>query len=117
MMNLRHALLSLGLCVGAALLYSCVATADVGPARPRHPIAPVQPPSDGNRDPVALARRDPAISQVMNQLRSKGDETAVQVTLGEQCGFAGCGRTTLVAFTYKSRGANTQVETVLALVS
>ena len=34
-----------------------------------------------------------------------------------QCGFAGCSSTTLVVFTYRTRGANTATSSVMALVS
>ena len=36
-----------------------------------------------------------------------------QIPLGGQCGFAGCSSSTLVAFTYRTRGANTATRTVL----
>ena len=34
--------------------------------------------------------------------------------LAGQCGFAGCSSTTLVVFTFRSSGANTMTQTVLA---
>lgn len=117
--------------VAVALLISGVASADIpgpgprrppGPPRPTpRPIQPVPTQVDGNRDPVALARRDPAVARVLGEMRgevkSDIDETAVQITVGEQCGFAGCGTTTLVAFSFKTRGANPRTQTALALVS
>lgn len=92
-----------------------------------HPIKPVPPlPSGGSRDAVGLARRDPEIAKQIVSARggtsdmtgpSASNETAVQVQLGGQCGFAGCSAQTLVAFTFKSSGANTTTHSVLALVT
>lgn len=84
------------------------------------------------RDATALARRDPTIAAMLDKARAAtggpeqnppqpnpgpAGETAVELRLGESCGFAGCGSTTLVAFTFRTRGANTQAQTVLALVT
>lgn len=84
------------------------------------------------RDATALARRDPNIAAMLEKARAAtggpeqnppqpnpgpAAETAVEVRLGESCGFAGCGSTTLVAFTFRTRGANTQAQTVLSLVT
>lgn len=98
------------------------AWADLVPSRPNMPpIRPVPPVQQhgGNRDPVALSRRDQAVSAQLERLRAGGhrDETAVQVSLGGQCGFAGCSSTTLVVFTFRSKGANTQTSSVLSLVT
>lgn len=89
-------------------------------------ITPPPPPQGGNRDPVALSRRDPVIAKMLAQARgdktpgqtgAARDETAVQVSLGGQCGFAGCSASTLVVFTFRSRGANTSTTSVLSLVT
>jgi hypothetical protein len=75
---------------------------------------------------VSLARRDPEILKLLVLARkgesdqtgpSSANETAVQISLGGQCGFAGCSSATLVAFTFRSPGANTTTHSVLALVS
>ena len=103
--------LSLGI-----LCWATVAAADVLPGpSPQRPITPAPPKATANRDPVALARRSPVIAKQLAE--AKGDETAVQVALGGQCGFAGCSQSTLVAFTFRSRGANTMTQSVLALVN
>lgn len=106
--------------------------ADIAAPRPRpNPVGPKPPvsvvtPSDGNRDPVALARRDPEIAKMIVAARggqsdqtgpASANETTVQLPLSGQCGFAGCSQTTLVAFTFRSSGANTSTNTVLALVT
>lgn len=100
--------------------------------RPTPSQRPVQPEPATTRDAVALARRDPTIAAMLTKARSwdtppdqdpsktnpsSVDETAVQLNLGGSCGFAGCSSSTLVAFTFKSRGANTQTQTILALVT
>ena len=101
------------------------AAADLAPSPPNRVIAPVPQPVS-NRDAVALARRDPEISKQIVAARggnsdatgpSSPTETAVQVALGGQCGFAGCSAQTLVAFTFRSAGANTTSRSVLALVT
>jgi hypothetical protein len=104
------------------------AHADIAAPRPG-PITPApRPPhvSTGNRDAVALARRDPEIAKMIVHARggqsdatgpATPNETAVQVPLAGQCGFAGCGTTTLVAFTFRSSGANTTTRSVLAVVT
>lgn len=116
---MKLSLLSLGL-----VTWATVAAADVLPGPgPRRPITPVPPQPAANRDPVALARRHPVIAKQLAEARGDAggapgrDETAVQVALGGQCGFAGCSQSTLVAFTFRSRGANTATRSVLALVS
>lgn len=90
------------------------------------PIPQPMPSASGNRDAVALARRDPEIAKMIVQARggqtdqtgpAAPNETTVQLPLAGQCGFAGCSSTTLVAFTFRSSGANTMTQTVLALVS
>ena len=91
---------------------------------------PAPRPSSSAREPVTVARSAPAIVTLLKQARSEGkadapgnpstpsvDETVTQVQLGGQCGFAGCSSQTLVAFTYRTRGANTATRTVLALVN
>lgn len=86
----------------------------------------VMQPASGNRDAVALARRDPEIAKLIVQARggqtdktgpASPNETTVQLPLSGQCGFAGCSSNTLVAFTFRSSGANTMTQTVLALVT
>ena len=87
-------------------------------------------PASSAREPVTVARNAPAIIQLIKQAKSEGnadapadpkvptvDETVTQIPLGGQCGFAGCSSSTLVAFTYRTRGANTATRTVLAMVS
>lgn len=74
---------------------------------------------------MALARRDPEIAKLLAAARGAGaqngskapSETAAAVTLSGQCGFAGCSSRTLVAFTFRSAGANTMTSSVLALVT
>lgn len=93
---------------------------------PKYPQPQPQPAASGNRDAVALARRDPEIAKMIVQARggqtdqtgpAGANETTVQLPLAGQCGFAGCSSTTLVAFTFRSSGANTMTQTILALVS
>jgi hypothetical protein len=120
------------LALALAFLGSAGAFADVlpgpGPEQRPRPVKPVRPiapvPAQANRDPVALARRDPMVARQLAAARGgdpqtgpQRDETAVQVALGGQCGFAGCSSTTLVVFTFRSKGANTATQSVLALVS
>lgn len=109
------------------LLWPAVASADIVSEPRRTVIAPVPPqPSGGSRDAVGLARRDPEIAKQIVAARggtsdmtgpAAPTETAVQVQLGGQCGFAGCSAQTLVAFTFKSAGSNTTTHSVLALVT
>ncbi len=103
-----------------------------GPRKPA-PKAPVQPPappstSDSPRDPVSVARKTPAVAEKLAKLKSAGagvandqaaqlDEKVTVVELDGQCGFAGCSSTSLVVFTYRTRGANTSTSSVMALVS
>lgn len=127
---MRHAR---ALALTLVALGSSAALADVlpgpgpgpAPVRPVRPIAPVPPQAQAqaNRDPVALARRDPVVARQLAAARGgdgqtgpQRDETAVQVALGGQCGFAGCSSSTLVVFTFRSKGANTATQSVLALV-
>lgn len=117
---------ALGAVLSVSLL-STTAQADIAPGpRPRPPTPHVPPQPAANRDPVALARRDPEIAKQLVAARggqsdklnlASANETAVQVALSGQCGFAGCSSTTLVAFTFRSSGANTTTRSVLALVS
>jgi hypothetical protein len=115
-------------CAGSLVVSALAgpALADVIPGPRPNPIAPMPPQSAGNRDAVALARRDPEISKQIVAARGGSSdqtgpaaptETAVQVTLGGQCGFAGCSAQTLVAFQFRSAGANTTSRSVLALVT
>lgn len=91
----------------------------------KQPGKVAQPASQEGRDPVALARRDPSIAAQLKQARGESpeqqgpgsDETVTTIQLGGQCGFAGCSDSSLVAFTFRTRGANTATRTVLALVS
>lgn len=101
------------LMAAASLWAPSRAQADVAPARPIAKVAPAP------RDPVGLARRDGVVAAQLELARQGGkkNETAVQVALGGQCGFAGCSQSTLVAFTFRSQGANTTTQSVLALVS
>lgn len=106
MKRLILSLTSLLLCAGAA-------SADIAPSRP----APRPEPRQAGRDPVGQARRDPAIAAQLEAARKGNpEETAAQVVLGGQCGFAGCSSTSLAVFTFRSKGANTATRTVLALV-
>lgn len=108
-----------------------VAQADLVRPGPRpspkpQPVPQPMPSAGGNRDAVALARRDPEIAKMIVQARggqtdqtgpAGANETTVQLPLSGQCGFAGCSSTTLVAFTFRSSGANTMTQTILAVVS
>lgn len=115
------------LTLGAACAHASP-TAEPG----KYPVRPVPAPrpSSSAREPVSVARNAPAIVALIKQARAEGnadapanpnipttDETVTQVQLGGQCGFAGCSSSTLVAFTYRTRGANTATHTVLALVT
>lgn len=121
------ALLSMGISVAHA---DVVVDRKPGPSpKPVKPIVPVHPINQvppTTRDAVALARRDPEIAKMIVAARggqsdqtgpASPNETAVQVSLGGQCGFAGCSSSTLVAFTFRSAGANTMTSSVLALVT
>ena len=120
----------------AALLCSGSASADLAPAGGRSKPAgklvpiPAPKPATSSREPAVVARQDPAIAELLKKARTAGsadapanpkaptvDEAVVQVPLGGQCGFAGCSSSTLVAFTYRTRGANTTTSSVLALVT
>ncbi len=116
--------------LAALLLGAGSAQADIAapePIRPPKPIPKTVPArQSGNRDAVALARRDAEISKLIVQARSgqsdntgpaSAAETAVQVPLDSQCGFAGCSSTTLVAFNFRTSGANPATRSVLALVT
>ena len=131
--------------VAAALLSASSASADLGPrdpnkqqyslkpsAKPAPPSKPAPPPqpSTSSREPVVVARQNPAIAELLKQARGAGkadapanpktptvDESVIQVPLGGQCGFAGCSSQTLVAFTFRTRGANPATNAVLVLVS
>lgn len=94
------------------------------------PVTPAvnPPPNQNPRDPVSVARSTPAVLAQIAKMKNQGgpadqqsgqplDEVVTNVQLGGQCGFAGCSSTHLVAFTYKTRGANTATASVLALVS
>lgn len=130
MMNRR---LTAALITALALGGQASAQADIMAPRPQpqqqpitKPYPKMPPPAAGNRDAVALARRDPEIAKLIVQARGgqtdqtgpvSANETTVQLPLAGQCGFAGCSTTTLVAFTFRSSGANTMTQTVLALVT
>lgn len=94
-----------------------------GKAAPKPGKAAPAPSQEGSRDPATLARRDPAIEAQLKQARGGqdqapgADETVTTIELGGQCGFAGCSSSSLVAFTFRTRGANTATRSVLALVS
>lgn len=119
------------LVIAWALGGEAMVQADIAAPRPQprpvtKPSPMVPPPSGGSRDAVALARRDPEIAKLIVQARggqtdqtgpASANETTVQLPLAGQCGFAGCSATTLVAFTFRSSGANTMTRTVLALVT
>ena len=118
-----------------ALLTAGTACADLAPspakvvAKPKPaPAKPTPPPTsqEGDRDPVAIARKDATIAAQLKAARgSMGpeqvapgtDETVTSIQLGGQCGFAGCSESTLVAFTFRTKGANTATKSVLALVT
>lgn len=115
------------LSLGAACAHAAP-TAESGKAVAKSTPAPQ--PSSSAREPVSVARNTPAIMTLIKQARAEGnadgpgkpstptvDETVTQVQLGGQCGFAGCSSQTLVAFTYRTRGANTATRSVLALVN
>jgi hypothetical protein len=92
------------------------------------PVTPAKDATANPRDPVSVARKTPAIASRIAKLRqAEGgspsdqaqqlDERVTSIELGGQCGFAGCSSTTLVVFTYRTRGANTATSSVMALVS
>ena len=119
----------------AALLGCAIPQAVASPTPGEPGKAAVRPipaprPASSAREPVTVARNAPAIIQLIKAAKSEGsadapadpkvptvDETVTQIPLGGQCGFAGCSSSTLVAFTYRTRGANTATRTVLAMVS
>lgn len=116
------------LSIGASVANADIVTERKSQPSPR-PIVPVRPINQvpaNSRDAVGLARRDPEIAKMIVAARggqsdqtgpASPNETAVQVTLGGQCGFAGCSSSTLVAFTFRTAGANTATHSVLALVT
>jgi len=92
------------------------------------PTTPTKDAAANPRDPVSVARKTPAIASRIAKLhQAEGgapsdqaqqlDERVTAIELGGQCGFAGCSSTTLVVFTYRTRGANTATSSVMALVS
>lgn len=126
MNRLTTLLTAAALCLGAACAHASP-TPESGKAVAK--AVPAPRPSSSAREPVTVARSAPAMVTLLKQARSEGkadapnpgtpsvDETVTQIQLGGQCGFAGCSSQTLVAFTYRTRGANTATRTVLALVS
>ena len=64
-----------------------------------------------------LAKLHQAEGGAQNDQAQQLDERVTAIELGGQCGFAGCSSTTLVVFTYRTRGANTATSSVMALVS
>lgn len=134
-------LLQLALC--AVLLLASSARADIAAPQPHvsvpaprkpTPPKPAQRPqpspsaTDNPRDPVSVARKTPEIAKRISQARSgpmnptsdqpsaQLDEKVTQIPLEGQCGFAGCSSSTLVVFTYQTKGANTATSSVMALV-
>ncbi len=128
--------------LAAALLCACPAYADIAPMgktkvpakkpvpAPQPTPAPAPTAASSSREPVVVARQNAAIAELLKQARAAGsadapanpkapttDESVTQVPLGGQCGFAGCSSSTLVAFTYRTRGANPTTNSVLVLVS
>ena len=99
------------------------------PVRPLPQNQPAPANNDSPRDPVNVARKTPAIAARIAKVRggqfgaandqsqSQMDERITQIQLDGQCGFAGCSSTTLVVFTYQTRGANTATSSVMALVA
>lgn len=92
------------------------------------PVTPAKDATANPRDPVNVARKTPAIASriaklhqaeggAQNDQAQQLDERVTAIELGGQCGFAGCSSTTLVVFTYRTRGANTATSSVMALVS
>lgn len=92
------------------------------------PTTPTKDAAANPRDPVSVARKTPAIASriaklhqaeggAQNDQAQQLDERVTAIELGGQCGFAGCSSTTLVVFTYRTRGANTATSSVMALVS
>lgn len=122
--SMKNRVLSLCvLTVSTLLALPSPSWADVAP-EPREKFAPPGPVS--NRDPVALARRDAEVSKLIAAARggesnqtgpARAQETSALVRLGESCGFAGCSSSSLVVFSFRSRGANPQTKAVLALVT
>ena len=114
--------------LGLAVPYAAASPTPEGSKAPK-PVPPPKP-SSSSREPVTVARSAPAVVELLKQAKAIGygdgpeasknsnvDETVTQISLGGQCGFAGCSSSTLVAFTYRTRGANTTTKTVLALVT
>jgi hypothetical protein len=119
----------LGIVLAMALLGPALVQADVLPP-PAHVRSATPQPATSARDPVNVARKAPAIAELIKKATQEGDaagparakpanleEVVTKVALGGQCGFAGCSSSTLVAFTYHTRGANTATRSVLALVT
>jgi hypothetical protein len=112
------ALVAAGLLLGGVV--ESIGVASPTPTDPHKGKPAVKPPSPSQvlRDPVATARQNPAIAEQLKKTGEEGSvETVIQVPLGGQCGIAGCSSTTLVAFSYRSRGANPATRSVLALVA
>lgn len=97
-------------------------------AQPKPTPAPAPATTDNPRDPVSVAKKTPAIAEriaklkggatgLQNDQAAQLDERITVVELDGQCGFAGCSSTTLVVFTYRTRGANTATSSVMAMVS
>ena len=94
--------------LAAALLSASPALAESSPLAKAKPM-PAPRPSTSSRE----VRRNAATRGG----KPTTDESVTQVPLGGQCGFAGCSSSTLVAFTYRTRGANPATNAVLVLVS
>lgn len=96
---------------------------------PKQPQPQVPATTDSPRDPVSVARKTPAIAERIAKLKGASaglyndqagaqlDEKVTVIELDGQCGFAGCSSTSLVVFTYRTRGANTATSSVMAMVS
>lgn len=91
--------------------------------QPRRPKTPPPIPAIQSASPAspAIASRIAKLHQAEGGAPSDQaqqlDERVTAIELGGQCGFAGCSSTTLVVFTYRTRGANTATSSVMALVS
>ena len=81
----------------------------------RGPVLNDPPPPPPAAVPI-IDLADPEIAKMIVAARggqsdqtgpASANETTVQLPLSGQCGFAGCSQTTLVAFTFRSSGANT----------
>lgn len=73
----------------------------------------------GGREPLSAFRDSTDVKEAIQAINQRGFSTTgaiKQATLRGQCGFAGCGSTEIVGQAFSTPGANTQTDSVVALI-